>query len=86
MDRRAQPVKHRGEQTQADLAVAKARDGLISCRSRLVNQARGLTKSFGYRLSSCDAQAFHAKTKEEVPKELQPALLPLYEVLEKIDI
>ncbi|HVG63198.1 MAG TPA: transposase [Hyalangium sp.] len=39
------PVKHRGTQVQADLAVAKARDALVECRTRLINFARGLVKS-----------------------------------------
>jgi hypothetical protein len=38
-------VKHRGTQVQADLAVAKARDALVECRTRLINFARGLVKS-----------------------------------------
>jgi transposase len=78
------PIKHRGEQAQADLAIPKARDGLVRCRTKLVNQARGLTKSFGYRLPKCDADCFHRKTLEFVPEALKPALLPVYEMLEKL--
>jgi transposase len=79
------PIKHRGEQVQADLAIPKARDGLVRCRTQLINQARGLTKSFGFRLPKCDADCFQRKTKEFVPEALKPALLPVYEALEELD-
>lgn len=79
------PIQHRGEEVQADLAVAKARDGLVRCRTRLVNQVRSLVKSFGYRLPKCDAAYFRRKTQELVPEVLQEALLPLYEALEAVD-
>jgi transposase len=78
------PIQHRGEGVQVDLAVPKARDALVRCRTRLINQARGLTKSIGFRLPTCDAEAFHRKTKEFVPEALAPALLPMYEVLEEL--
>jgi transposase len=79
------PIKHRGEEVQADLAVAKTRDTLVRCRTNVVNQARGLTKSFGFRLPKCDARAFHRRTKEFVPEMLKPALAPLYEILEELE-
>ena len=44
------PVVHRGTQAQADLAVAKARDMLVSTRTKLVNHVRGTVKAFGERL------------------------------------
>jgi transposase len=78
------PVKHRGEQVQADLAIAKARDALVRCRTRLINQARGLTKSFGFRLTKCSASCFHRRTKLEVPEMLNAALMPVYEMLEQL--
>jgi len=40
------PIEPRGNQAQAELAVAKARDALVRCRTKLVNQARGLVKGF----------------------------------------
>lgn len=78
------PIEHRGEMAQEHLAVAKTRDALVGCRTKLVNQARGLVKSFGYRLPKCDAAAFFRLTWEDVPKQLEPALLPVYEALEKL--
>jgi transposase len=78
------PIQHRGMEAQADLAVAKARDGLVGCRTKLVNMCRGLVKSFGERLPSCSSESFHVKAKENVPKELKRALEPVFQALEKI--
>jgi transposase len=78
------PIKHRGEQVQADLAVAKTRDALVCCRTKLVNQVRGLTKSFGFRLPKCGAECFHRRTKESVPEALESALSPVYDLLEHL--
>lgn len=79
------PIEHRNNQAQADLAVAKARDALVRCRTILVNQARGLVKSFGERLPKCAAEAFHRKAKENVPAALKPALAPTFRLLEQLE-
>jgi transposase len=50
------PVKHRGRQGQADLAVIRARAGLVRARTAMVNTARGLAKSYGQRLRSCNVR------------------------------
>lgn len=78
------PIKHRGEAAQADLAVAKARDALVRCRTRLINQIRGLVKSFGARLPSCGAVVFHNKGAAAIPDPLKPALTPLFVALKTI--
>lgn len=79
------PVSHRPAQAQADLAVAKARDLLVSTRTKLINHIRGTIKSFGLRLPSCSSGAFARKTRDLVPPNLQPALRPIYDSLECID-
>ena len=33
------PIRHRGEQTQQDLALIRARDGLVRARTQLINRA-----------------------------------------------
>src|SRR5262245_42923328 len=43
------PVKHRSAKAQADLAMIRARAGLVRARTSLVNTARGLAKSYGQR-------------------------------------
>ncbi len=79
------PVQHRQRQSQADLAVAKARDVLVATRTKLMNHVRGTIKSFGLRLPACAAENFSRKTREFVPAELKPALDPVYEALEEIE-
>jgi transposase len=79
------PVIHRGQQAQADLAVAKARDTLVATRTKLINHVRGTIKGFGERLPSCSAASFVRKTRDLVPAHLKPALEPIYEVLERVN-
>ena len=80
------PVQHRGREAQADLAVAKSRDLLVACRTKLVNHVRALVKVFGDRLPACAAESFYRKARALVPKELNPALEPLFRTLEKIEV
>lgn len=79
------PIEHRQAQTQADLAVAKARDMLVRTRTKLVNHVRGTLKSFGHRLPSCSAESFARKTRELLPEQLKAALEPVYVALQTVD-
>lgn len=79
------PVTHRGTQAQADLAVAKGRELLVTTRTSLVNSIRGTVKSFGERLPDCEADAFHRRARSAVPEGLKPALEPLFEALSSIE-
>lgn len=79
------PIRHRGREAQADLAVAKSRDRLVECRTKLVNHVRGVTKSVGLRLPDCTAKCFHQRTRPLIPADLKAALDPIYGVLEQID-
>jgi transposase len=71
------PVRHRGSQAQADLAVVKARDGAVRARTLLINQVRGLVKAFGARLPKCSAESFSRKVTGSIPDELGPAVSPM---------
>jgi transposase len=71
------PVKHRGKQAQIDLAVLRARDGLVAARTQLVNLVRGTVKSYGERLPKCSTASFHYKAASSLPAELSPALTPV---------
>lgn len=75
------PVQHRSEQAQADLAILKARDAAVRCRTKLVNLARLQVKSFGERLPKCDAATFHRTAWPLVPSALKPALKPAFKLL-----
>ena len=73
------PLKHRGEESQAHMAIIRSRQALVGCRTQLVNHVRGAVKSFGARLPKCPARSFHKKAAEHIPEALWPALGPILE-------
>src|SRR5688572_5528537 len=73
------PLKHRGEDAQAHLALIRSRQALVGCRTQLVNHVRGAVKSFGARLPKCPARSFHKRASEHIPEALWPALGPILE-------
>ena len=73
------PLKHRGEEGQAHMAIIRSRQALVDCRTQLVNHVRGAVKSFGARLPKCPARSFHKRAAEHVPEALRPALGPILE-------
>ena len=73
------PLKHRGEDSQAHLAVIRSRQALVGSRTQLVNHVRGAVKSFGARLPKCPARSFHNRAPEHIPEALRPALGPILE-------
>jgi transposase len=78
------PVKHRSMQAQADLALIRARAGLVRARTALVNTARGLAKSYGERLRGCNVRNLNPENAEALSPELQAALEPLLAALEAV--
>ena len=75
------PLKHRGEDSQAHLAIIRSRQALVDCRTQLVNHVRAAVKSFGARLPKCSARSFHKRASEHIPEALRPALGPILEVI-----
>jgi transposase len=73
------PLKHRGEDSQAHMAIVRSRQALVDCRTQLVNHVRGAVKSFGHRLPKCPARSFHKRAAEHIPGALLPALGPILE-------
>jgi len=73
------PLKHRGENAQAHMALIRSRQALVGCRTQLVNHVRGAVKSFGRRLPKCPARSFHKRAAEHIPEALMPALEPILE-------
>jgi transposase len=73
------PLKHRGEESQAHMALIRSRQALVDCRTQLVNHVRGTVKSFGARLPKCPARSFHKRAPEHIPEALRPALGPILE-------
>lgn len=78
------PVRHRGAEAHADLAVMKARDALVQARTRLILHVRGLVKPLGGRLPRCSAEAFPNKVRDSLPQELRPALLPILQAIGRL--
>jgi transposase len=73
------PLNHRGEDSQAHLAIIRSREALVGSRTQLVNHVRGAVKSFGARLPKCPARSFHKRAPEHIPEALWPALGPILE-------
>ena len=78
------PVKHRSAKAQADLTVIRARAGLVRARTALINTARGLAKSYGERLRSCNARNVGMEKASGLSPELQVALEPLLGAIESL--
>jgi transposase len=75
------PLKHRGEESQAHMALIRSRQALVGCRTQLVNHVRGAVKSFGGRLPKGPAVSFHKNAAEHIPEALWPALGPILETI-----
>lgn len=80
------PIRHRGEVAQADLAVIRTRAGLVEARTRWINMARGLTKSFGERLRKCDARYVNEEMAKDLPPGLKGAIEPLLKQIGELSV
>jgi transposase len=78
------PLRHRGEDSQAHMAILRSRQALVGSRTQLVNHVRGAVKSFGGRLPKCPARSFHNKAAEHIPEALRPALGPVLETIRSL--
>lgn len=78
------PIQHRSEQAQAHMTVIRVRAALVDSRSELVSTARGLSKSMGERLASCDPDQMRVERLEGLPEGLRTALRPLIEAVESL--
>jgi transposase len=75
------PLKHRGEDSQAHMALIRSRQVLVGASTQLVNHVRGAVKSFGARLPKCPARSFHKRAPGHIPEALFPALGPVLETI-----
>lgn len=78
------PIRHRGEQAQADLAVIRARAELVAVRTGLINCARGMAKPMGERLHKCDADQVNEGLAESLSASVRTAIGPLLKGVEAI--
>lgn len=79
-----QPVHERSDTSMQVRTLLRARSHLVRTRTKLINQIRGSLKVFGHRLPTCSPYCFHIKAKPSIPAPLRAALLPLFDVLEKL--
>jgi transposase len=77
-------IQHRAEAVHLDRAVLKSRDALVRTRGALIEHVRGMVKTVGERLPSCDAQAFARKAADAIPELLRPALGPVIEQIAQL--
>ena len=77
------PIRHRGAQARADLALLRSRDLLVASRTSMVSHVRSTVKSFGHRLPSCSADSFHKIPEEQLPESVRHVL---FKVLEQIEV
>jgi len=78
------PIRHRGPEAQADLAVIRARAGLVDARTELINTARGLAKPMGERLKKCDADYVKEALADGLGEATQSVIRPLLKSVEAI--
>jgi len=78
-------VQHRSAQAQLHLKEIRARAGLVSARTALVNATRGLVKSYGERLRKCGTQQFRRETTSGLSAGLREALEPLLREVESLN-
>ncbi len=80
-----EPICHRTATMQADLATIRARETLVTARTKCVNAMRGLVKSMGGRLPKCSTESFCERVSANVPAELEDALQPLMMAIQTLN-
>ena len=80
------PIQHRNMEAHKDLNILKCRDGLVSCRTNLVNTVRGLLKSQGIVVPSSSTDAFAKKAVSILPSELVPIFRDLLTTIEELSL
>lgn len=78
------PVTHRSAEMHEDLLAILARARLVDCRTKLVNQVRGLAKAQGYRVDKCEAEQLTKRAREQLPKGLTARLTPLLKAIDEL--
>lgn len=80
------PIEHRNEAMQADISVLRARDTVVSARTKCINAIRGIVKAAGVQLPKCSAEVFARRVGLLIPRELQAALSPLLETIAHLTV
>jgi transposase len=78
------PIRHRGETAQADLMAVRVRAQLVELRTQTVNAARGMVKSFGQRLASCDANNLNREHAQHLDGAIRAHVERLLRMVEEL--
>jgi len=78
------PVQPRGEQARQDRRLLGARQVCVETRTKLIAHVRGVVKSAGGRLPSCDAANFPGLAGA-LPDSLKEILTPVLEIIRQIN-
>ena len=78
------PIRHRGVEARQDLVLLRARDAVVSARTKLINCMRGLVKSVGGRLPGCSSHSFHKMEIEKIPEGIRGTLQPMLVEIESL--
>src|ERR671913_144403 len=74
------PLKHRGEESQAHMAIIRSREALVSTRTQLVNPGyAGRSNPSEVGCPSVRRGSFHNRAPEHIPEAPLPALGPILE-------
>lgn len=80
------PIRHRKEETQRLRGMLRVRRSLVNSRTACLNTARGLLRSFGYRMPGQRPERLaRALTTGKVPEELSGLVAPLVATALELD-
>lgn len=80
-------VTHRSESAQLQRGLMTARTALVNARSRWVHSARGILRSFGFRVPGGSTSRFHERcAKVEMPDDLRAIVQPLLNQTEQVSL
>jgi transposase len=80
------PIRHRSEETQRLRGMLRVRRSLVNSRTACLNTARGLLRSFGYRMPGHRPERLaRALTTGKVPEELCGLVAPLVATALELD-
>jgi transposase len=78
-------IQHRTEATHTALTFLRCRDHLVETRTEMVNHVRGVSKSFGLRISKGDSCTFCRRARESLSENLLVALEPILCCIEEVN-
>ncbi len=78
-------VTHRSESAQLQRGLMTARTALVNARSKWVHSARGILRSFGFRVPGGSTSLFHTRcAKVDMPDDLRDVVQPLLNQIERV--